>query len=65
MCVSAKCSKRLDSTNASSHEDEVYCSACHRREFGPKGYGFAGGASGLSTESTIDHVRPITNTQVS
>lgn len=48
----AKCKKSLDSTNANGHEGEVYCTMCHRREFGPKGYGFAGGAAGLSTNTS-------------
>ena len=33
-----------------SHEDEIYCRHCHKKEFGPKGYGFAGGAAGLAAE---------------
>lgn len=48
-CVS--CKKPLDSTNCCAHEEEIYCKMCHKREFGPKGYGFAGGAAGLSTDS--------------
>ena len=60
----AKCNKSLDSTNANNHEDEVYCTMCHRREFGPKGYGFAGGAAGLSTDSTFHKVRPVSPVQV-
>ena len=61
---SAKCHKGLDSTNCNGHENEVYCTSCHRREFGPKGYGFAGGASGLSTESSIRKPRPVGKIQV-
>lgn len=57
----AKCKKGLDSTNCNGHEGEVYCTACHRREFGPKGYGFAGGAAGLSTESSVKKFRAVDN----
>ncbi|XP_045175885.2 cysteine and glycine-rich protein 1-like isoform X1 [Mercenaria mercenaria] len=52
MCLScAKCSKMLDSTSCTDHEGEVFCKACHTKMFGPKGYGFAGGASGLSMDT--------------
>ena len=56
LCIfSVICKKGLDSTNANGHEGEIFCNVCHRREFGPRGYGYAGGASGLSTEtSTLD-----------
>lgn len=47
----AKCNKLLDSTTCTDHEDEVYCRACYGKNFGPKGYGFAGGASGLSMDT--------------
>jgi len=46
----AKCKKKLDSTTLASNEDEIYCQHCHKKEFGPKGYGFAGGAAGLYAE---------------
>lgn len=59
----AKCRKSLDSTNCNGHEGEIFCTACHRREFGPKGYGFAGGAAGLSTESDRHNVRPVKTAQ--
>ena len=48
---SAKCNKMLDSTSCTDHEGEIYCKACHSKNFGPKGYGFAGGASGLSMDT--------------
>lgn len=41
----------LDSTSCTDHEGEVFCKACHTKMFGPKGYGFAGGASGLSMDT--------------
>ena len=48
--VSASCKKRLDSTSCNEHDDQVYCNACYRRQFGPRGYGFASGGAGLSTD---------------
>jgi cysteine/glycine-rich protein len=55
----ATCKKRLDTSNVSSHDGEIFCGACHKKAFGPKGYGFAGGATGLSTESTMSKIRPV------
>ncbi|KAK7098123.1 cysteine and glycine-rich protein 1-like isoform X2 [Littorina saxatilis] len=45
------CSKGLDSTILCQHEENIYCKACYGRLFGPKGYGYAGGASGLSMDT--------------
>ncbi|XP_025406409.1 muscle LIM protein 1 isoform X2 [Sipha flava] len=45
------CGKFLDSTNCAEHEKEIYCKNCHGRKYGPKGYGFGGGAGCLSTDS--------------
>ena len=59
----AQCKKSLDSTNCNGHEGEIFCTACHRRQFGPRGYGFAGGAAGLSTESSYHNVRPVQQIQ--
>ncbi|XP_015176502.1 PREDICTED: muscle LIM protein 1-like isoform X5 [Polistes dominula] len=44
------CGKLLDSTNCSEHEGELFCKVCHARKFGPKGYGFGGGAGCLSMD---------------
>lgn len=44
------CGKFLDSTNCAEHEGELYCKVCHARKFGPKGYGFGGGAGCLSMD---------------
>ncbi|CAL8115876.1 unnamed protein product [Orchesella dallaii] len=70
------CNKMLDSTNCSEHEGELFCKVCHARKFGPKGYGFGGGAGCLSMDtgahlqnpegdsggasSTSAHIRPNT-----
>ena len=47
----ASCTKMLDSTTCTDHDGQVYCKSCYGRNFGPKGYGFAGGASGLSMDT--------------
>lgn len=44
------CNKFLDSTNVSNHETEIYCRQCHGRKYGPKGYGFGGGAGALGMD---------------
>jgi len=44
------CNKFLDSTNCAEHDGEVFCKNCHGRKFGPKGYGFGGGAGCLSMD---------------
>ena len=41
---------RLDSTRLNNHDDKLYCNTCYSKEFGPKGYGFAGGHAGLMQE---------------
>ncbi|XP_063379703.1 muscle LIM protein Mlp84B isoform X1 [Cydia fagiglandana] len=45
------CNKSLDSTNCAEHESELYCKNCHGRKYGPKGYGFGGGAGCLSMDA--------------
>uniref|UniRef100_A0A2L2Y9S3 BLTX194 n=1 Tax=Parasteatoda tepidariorum TaxID=114398 RepID=A0A2L2Y9S3_PARTP len=40
----ALCHKRIDSTNATEHGGELFCNQCYGRIYGPKGYGFGGGA---------------------
>ena len=44
------CNKLLDSTNCAEHEGELFCKTCHARKYGPKGYGFGGGAGCLSMD---------------
>ncbi|KAJ8653274.1 hypothetical protein O0I10_011122 [Lichtheimia ornata] len=46
-----ECNKRLDSTSLTERDNQAYCRVCYNRKWGPKGYGFASGASFLSTES--------------
>ncbi|KAI8905036.1 hypothetical protein EDD86DRAFT_194143 [Gorgonomyces haynaldii] len=50
-CFNCKtCSKKLDSTNLTDKDGEIYCKTCYGRLFGPKGYGYN---NTLSTESKI------------
>lgn len=49
-CV-GMCNKMLDSTNCTEHEKELFCKNCHGRKYGPKGYGFGGGAGALSMDT--------------
>ncbi|XP_063233355.1 muscle LIM protein Mlp84B isoform X2 [Bacillus rossius redtenbacheri] len=51
------CNKLLDSTNCAEHEGELFCKVCHARKFGPKGYGFGGGAGCLSMDQG-EHLQP-------
>lgn len=48
---SGMCNKMLDSTNCTEHEKELFCKNCHGRKYGPKGYGFGGGAGCLSMDA--------------
>ncbi|KAI8882731.1 hypothetical protein K501DRAFT_333860 [Backusella circina FSU 941] len=53
-CLTCKeCNKRLDSTLLAERDNEAYCKVCYNRKWGPKGYGFAGGAAFLSTETKM------------
>merc|ERR1711963_778289 len=53
MCFKCKsCNKMLESGSEREHDNEVYCKTCHGRSFGPKGYGFGGGAGTLSMEGS-------------
>jgi len=44
------CRKMLSSGSISEHENQIYCKHCHGKKFGPKGYGFGGGAGTLSMD---------------
>ncbi|KAI7794620.1 cysteine and glycine-rich protein 1, partial [Triplophysa rosa] len=44
------CRKNLDSTTVATHENEIYCKACYGKKYGPKGYGYGGGAGTLSMD---------------
>jgi len=48
MCLKCGlCQKYLESTNLSEHAGEIFCRQCYGRKYGPKGYGFGGGAGAL------------------
>lgn len=59
-CASSEgmCNKMLDSTNCSEHDGELFCKVCHARKFGPKGYGFGGGAGCLSMDTGAQFQNP-------
>lgn len=44
------CGKMLDSGSITEHDNQMFCNACYRKNFGPKGYGFGGGAGTLSMD---------------
>jgi len=48
--VCGNCKKLLDSGNITEHDEEMFCTSCYRKFFGPKGYGFGGGAGTLSMD---------------
>merc|ERR1712045_879091 len=48
--VCANCKKLLDSGRITEHDGEMYCGSCYGKFFGPKGYGFGGGAGTLSMD---------------
>ena len=53
----------LDSGSITEHDGDMFCNSCYRKNFGPKGYGFGGGAGCLSmddgknytTNKVVDH----------
>merc|ERR1711936_1142329 len=45
------CNKMLDSTNNNAKDNVLYCKGCYGRRFGPKGYGFGGGAGCLNMDT--------------
>jgi len=44
------CRKMLTLGSIAEHDNKLFCNACHRKKFGPKGYGFGGGAGTLSMD---------------
>merc|ERR1712192_5759 len=45
------CNKVLDSTNCNERDSALFCKACYGRRYGPKGYGFGGGAGALNMDT--------------
>jgi cysteine/glycine-rich protein len=52
------CNKRLDSTTLTEHGEKIYCKACYARNYGPKGYGFAGGSAMMHTSGGFYQPEP-------
>ncbi|KAH7969951.1 hypothetical protein HPB52_023084 [Rhipicephalus sanguineus] len=46
------CHRRLDSSNLTEHEGNIYCRSCYGKLFGPKGYGYGGGGAGVLSMDT-------------
>lgn len=46
-----QCGKGLDSTTACDHRGSLLCKPCYAKAHGPKGFGFAGGAAMMHTDS--------------
>ncbi|KAG0046024.1 hypothetical protein BGZ83_008787 [Gryganskiella cystojenkinii] len=43
-CFTCKeCNRRLDSNTLAEHEGEAFCKTCHKKMWGPTGYGYASG----------------------
>ncbi|KAJ1968662.1 hypothetical protein H4R35_006365 [Dimargaris xerosporica] len=47
-----ECNRKLDASNLTENDDLPYCKRCYSKLFGPKGYGYAGGAAFLTTEGS-------------
>jgi len=45
--VCRDCKKGLDSDTLADKDGEIFCRACYGKNFGPKGYGYGGGAGAL------------------
>ncbi|KAG5460148.1 MAG: hypothetical protein BJ554DRAFT_7839 [Olpidium bornovanus] len=46
------CNRQLDSSNITEKDNKAYCRSCYARDFGPKGYGYGGGAAFLTTDGS-------------
>jgi cysteine and glycine-rich protein len=54
----ATCRKGLDSTTLSEHDGDIFCKACHAKQFGPKGYGYGVGAGTLTNTGAAEIPTP-------
>jgi hypothetical protein len=48
----------LESGRETEHEGEMFCKSCYGKNFGPKGYGFGGGAGTLSMDDGMGYKAP-------
>ena len=48
MCVCVYVCMYRDSTTMAESNGKLYCRACHGKNFGPKGFGYGGGAGTLA-----------------
>ncbi|KAK3821980.1 MAG: hypothetical protein JOS17DRAFT_688121 [Linnemannia elongata] len=46
-----ECNRRLDSNILAEHEGEAYCKTCHKKMWGPTGYGYASGLLALNFQT--------------
>ncbi|KAJ1968696.1 hypothetical protein IWQ62_001084 [Dispira parvispora] len=47
-----ECNRGLDASILTESDNQPYCKRCYGKLFGPKGYGYAGGAAFLTSEGT-------------
>jgi len=51
LCMACtSCRKLLDPGKIAEHGGDIFCNNCHRKNFGPKGYGFGVGSGTLSMD---------------
>jgi len=50
-----ECNRRLDSTILADKDEHIFCKVCYGKKYGPKGYGYGGGAGVLSTHAYAGH----------
>ena len=58
------CNKLLEPNILTEHQGDLFCRSCYGKKFGPKGYGYGGGAGILSTETVITPLNNSTNSNV-
>jgi cysteine/glycine-rich protein len=50
-CLSCSvCHHAVSSVNMNDRDGKLFCQPCYAKQYGPKGYGFAGGAAGLMSQ---------------
>jgi len=65
LCMACStCKKLLDAGSIAEHDGDVFCNNCHRKNFGPKGYGFGGGSGTLSMDDGKGYTTVLKNNEV-